>query len=243
MRAKRKIWTDGEMALLRERYPDTRTEELAAELGLTAGQVYNKAHALGLRKSPAFLTSEASGRITQDSHHGSRRTRFKKGQTPWNKGCKGLQIGGEATRFKKGTVPPNTRHDGAVSVRMSKGTPYVWERVAKGKWVMQHRLNWERAHGPLPRQAVLRCKDGDTCNTDPANWELIDRKGHMNRNSGAATLSDTYVAAIMTVRRPELREELLKHPEILELQRQNLLLRREIKRHEPRKKKKRKQIR
>ncbi len=44
------------------------------------------------------------------------KTRFTKGQTAWNKGTKGLQLGGEKGWFKKGVTPPTTLSTGTERV-------------------------------------------------------------------------------------------------------------------------------
>jgi hypothetical protein len=213
-------WTPEEDAFLREHYRTAAYYQIAEKLGRTRSSVTGRAFKLGLRRTP-----EERSHVARHNRGG-----FKKGHKSWNKGMKGLQIGGVETRFRKGNLPKNTLYDGATRVRQKNGeSPYVFERVSLGRWVLQHRLNWERAHGPIPKGHILRCKTADTLNTAPENWCLTDRKKHMEKNSGPLHLSQTYVAATMTVRQPELRKELLKHPELIDLQRCNMLLKREIK--------------
>lgn len=95
----REIWTAEQELVLLRLYPDMPNEVLAARLNKTLQQICSKAYRLGLKKSPEF-----SKKIRQD--WGSA-TRFKKGNTPWNCGMKGLPARGRSseTQFKKGQKP------------------------------------------------------------------------------------------------------------------------------------------
>lgn len=92
----RETWTAEQELVLLRLYPDMPNEVLAARLNKTLQQICSKAYRLGLKKSPEF-----SKKIRQD--WGSA-TRFKKGNTPWNCGMKGLPARGRSseTQFKKG---------------------------------------------------------------------------------------------------------------------------------------------
>lgn len=95
----RETWTAEQELVLLRLYPDMPNEVLAARLNKTLQQICSKAYRLGLKKSPEF-----SKKIRQD--WGSA-TRFKKGNTPWNCGMKGLPARGRSseTQFKKGQKP------------------------------------------------------------------------------------------------------------------------------------------
>ena len=110
--------------------------------------------------------------------------RFKKGYRPWNKGLKGLNMGGEKTWFKKGHEPHNTKYDGCIAVRHHKRTNerYKYIRVAKGKWVLYHRYIYEKEYGAIPKGYIIRFKDGDTMNCTLENLECISRRENMERN-------------------------------------------------------------
>lgn len=56
-------WSEQEVALLREHYPDRAGREIAELLGRSLFTVYAKAVSLGLGKSEAFNASAASGRL------------------------------------------------------------------------------------------------------------------------------------------------------------------------------------
>ncbi len=95
----RETWTAEQELVLLRLHPDMPNEVLAARLNKTLQQICSKAYRLGLKKSPEF-----SKKIRQD--WGSA-TRFKKGNTPWNCGMKGLPARGRSseTQFKKGQKP------------------------------------------------------------------------------------------------------------------------------------------
>lgn len=105
---------------------------------------------------------------------------FKKGQTPANKGKKmPFNANSARTQFKKGRLPHNTRgaghervdDDGYVWIVIDERNPHTG---APTRSVMKHRWLWEKMHGPIPDGMCLKCK-GDKRNTDPSNWELVDR--------------------------------------------------------------------
>jgi hypothetical protein len=112
---------------------------------------------------------------------------FEKGREPANKGMKcppgvgGRHPNAQATQFKKGTLPHTYRgaghervdsKDGYVVIIVDETNP--WSGAAT-RPVHKHRWLWEQKNGPIPEGFVLKCKDGDKTNCDPANWELIER--------------------------------------------------------------------
>ena len=116
-------------------------------------------------------------------------TRFKSGHTPWNKGMKGLDIGGHATWFKKG-------HRGGKAMYLYQ--PIGTERISKDgylqrkinddlplqrRWRLVHLLVWEAANGPAPPNHAVVFKDGNKQNIVLDNLELISRAELMRRNS------------------------------------------------------------
>jgi hypothetical protein len=111
-----------------------------------------------------------------------RNGRFHRGQKSWNKGKKiGLHPGSAATAFKKGNMsgaaakkykPVGTERvtaDGYIERKLHDGLP------PQSRWQTVHRINWEAVNGPVPDGHVLKCLDGDKSNTDPSNWECIQR--------------------------------------------------------------------
>ena len=184
----RRVWTDEESRTLVERYADTPTHLIAAQIGRALEQCYRKAHSLGLKKSPEFLSSEQSGRLTGNNR--STRTRFQAGAAPWNKGTNFVAGGRSAeTRFVKGE-----RRGVAVSLYQPIGA----ERISKEgylqrkvnddlpihrRWRAVHALVWEASHGPIPPGHAVVFRDGDKTNIALENLELVSRAELLSRNT------------------------------------------------------------
>lgn len=174
-------FTIREAEFIRENWQTLSDREIGECLGLNHIQVRNFRFRNGLR-----------GKTINKGQ-------FKKGLNPWNKGEKGFHPGGRSreTQFPKGNQPHNTLQDGAERIRQKKGeAPYRYRRIALGKWRLAHHLNWEAQNGPIPKGCVLRCKDGNTLNCEPSNWECITRSEHLSRNhnrkKAAASLQKVY---------------------------------------------------
>ncbi len=177
------IWTPNEITYLRRVYADTPTAEIAARLELTVLQVYSKVNSLGLRKSATFLTSPESGRLMRGSTVGAK-GRFLPGHATWNKGLKGLNLGGQETQFKKGQMPHTWKPIG--SERVVDG--YLQRKVTETgypprDWVPVHHIVWREAGRDIPTGHVLVFRDGNRRNFDLANLELISRTELMRRNT------------------------------------------------------------
>lgn len=181
----RHYWTPDELELLAQRYPDTLTRDVAEQLGLSVRSIYAKANSLGIRKTQAFFASPEAKRL--DGIKGGA-TRFGK-VPPWNKGMKGLQIGGKETQFKPG-------HRGGAA--LAKYKPIGTERISKdgylqrkvnddmplqGRWKAVHTILWEEANGPVPRGFALVFVNGDKRDIRLENLELISRRALMQRNT------------------------------------------------------------
>lgn len=226
MTTTRKKWTEKEIEFLKNNYSRMTTRQLAAELGRTKAAVMNMLKKKGIR-----LPVDEKQRRFEES-------KFKSGNTPWNRGIKGLRWS-PATEFKKGNVPPNTKFDGAVSIREKSKTKekYLYIREAKRKWVLLHRKLWEQHYGPIPKGFVIRFKDGNPLNCVLENMELINRRENLKRNVKApagVTLSDSFIAGRtfgVTGRkyRPEKIKFIELNKDIIDLKRKQLLLQRSIK--------------
>lgn len=172
IRAPRQEWTAAQLHTLRALYPDHSAESVAQAIGRSVASVYNKAFTLGLRKSPGFLSSQASGRIQSDKQHQAMvASRFKAGMTPWNKGVKGssgTHPNTRATQFKKGEMSGAAQHNYVPigSLRVSKDG-YLERKMTDDpsiyparRWVAVHRLVWQEAHGPIPKGRIVRFLPG-----------------------------------------------------------------------------------
>jgi len=101
--------------------------------------------------------------------------KYKKGQTPWNKGKKGF-MGPNKTSFKKGHKPHNWVPIG--SERVTKDG-YIEIKIHEGKfqknWRGKHILVWEKHNGPLPKGYAVIFGDGNNRNFDIDNLILVSR--------------------------------------------------------------------
>ena len=180
-RSKRRKWDNQSEIALREMYPNLDTSEIAEAMGRTTGSVLGKAYALGLRKSLEWMASMASGRGVS--------TRFQKGQQAWNKGLKGIHLGGQASQFK-----PGNRSGSALR----RYKPIGFERLCKDgylerkinddrpsykRWRAVHLLIWEEANGPLPSGHAVSFRDGNKQNLALENLQLVTRAELMARNT------------------------------------------------------------
>jgi hypothetical protein len=184
-------WTPAEDALLAERYPNEPTADIARDLHRDVTTVYRRASRLGLFKTEAYMSSPASCRLRRGDEVG-RDHRFKKGQTPHNKGKRrpGWAPGRMAeTQFKKG-------HRGGKAAQLYQ--PIGTERPYKGgytqrkvnddfplqrRWKFVHVIAWEEAHGPVPPGHCVAFKNRDKTDVRLDNLELISRAENMRRNS------------------------------------------------------------
>lgn len=160
-------WRNVDMVRFVELYPDLSDDKLAQYFDLTEPAVAGKAQKLGLRKNPERK------RIGQ----------FHNGHTPWNKGKKGVNIGGRETQYKKGMLPHNTKHDGCISIRNDKsGNKYKWIRLSLANWRMYHVYLWEQHYGPVPKGKIVVFVNKNTLDVRIGNLMLISRGEHMRRN-------------------------------------------------------------
>ena len=166
-------WTNEQEQLLSKLYPDTKTKELCKIFDCKAHNIYNKANKMGLRKSNSYLYAEVYT-ITPNVE-----SQFKKNHTPWNKGMKGLQMGGVETQFKKGSKPHNWKPDGSTRVDKDGFTMIK----VNGKYVLYHRHLWIQENGKVPEGYVVAFKDGDKSNITLDNLELITKQENMARNT------------------------------------------------------------
>lgn len=103
---------------------------------------------------------------------------FEKGDDP----TRGRFVKGNVSRsqFKKGHhLQPKSiscpgheyTREGYIMIRIEeadprRGTPY--------RFVLKHRLLWEKTNGPVPEGMILKCL-GEKANCEPTNWEVIPR--------------------------------------------------------------------
>lgn len=145
---------------------------------------------------------------------------FEKGHVPFNKGLKGLQMGGVETQFKKGHLPHNHQPVGTERVR----TPhpdrptkddYIDVKIAEpNKWRGKHLLIWEAHNGrPVPKGYAVIFGDGNNRNFEPNNLILVSRKqlAVLNKNKLIQSDADlTRTAVIIADITMKIRERKTK---------------------------------
>jgi hypothetical protein len=179
----RRFYSDTEIEYIMKHFPDQLTQDIADHLGRSYSSISQKARDLGLKKSEAFKRDPVkSGHINLLIE--GKKTRFKKGDDPWNKGIE-FEAGGRSveTRFQEGNLPHNTKHDGAITIRHQKGRKELWIRLELKKWTPLRLHIWRQANGPVPKGHVVIFKDGNTLNPQLENLECISREENMRRNT------------------------------------------------------------
>lgn len=189
-----------EVELITALYPHYPTAWLAQAMGIRETEIYRKANALGIKKTAAYLASPLSKRLHQGANIGGA-TRFKPAHRTWNKGMKGLNIGGQGTRFKPGHRPHTWRPIGSTTE--IDGYPYRKIQdtgCSRRDYVPVHHLVW-RMHGrTVPRGHALVFRDGNRRNPDINNLELITRAELMRRNTIHNLPADVKEVVLLTSR-------------------------------------------
>jgi hypothetical protein len=189
---KRAYWTTEQLDLLRTFYPNFNTENVAFMVGHSLSSTYQKARALGLKKSTELMASESARRMTQFDHP-AREHRFQKGLVPWNKGKKGVTGVDEscrATQFKPGSKPQTTLPIGSMKIDKD-GVLLLKVSDAPGRraqrWRAVHEVVWVRVNGPVPSKHIVVFKPGMRTNALEEitidKVECITRADNMRRNA------------------------------------------------------------
>lgn len=160
-------WTDDQLALLEELYPDHPARVVAAKIGRSPTSVYQMANKLGIQKSEAFQQSDLSGRVQRGRQDPRlRANQFKPGLTPWNKGVKGstgTHPNSVRTQFKKGSKTGAAQHNWVpIGTERITRDGYLERKVTddpniqpQRRWVGVHRLVWEAENGKVPAGHVV----------------------------------------------------------------------------------------
>ena len=167
--------------IIRQRFPHERTQGIADDLGLTYSQVANRAYSMGIKKTLEFKKSESSGR--HNLIEGGKKFRFKPGDIPFNKGKEmptEVYEKCQPTMFKKGDRPSNWKPDGTIIERSDK---YLYYKVKDSHWILYHHKIWRDAHGEIPKNSIIRFKDGNQMNCVIENLQLISLVQNMKMNT------------------------------------------------------------
>lgn len=174
-------WTEDEIRVIQEMYPDHFASEIAKVLGRSESMIYNQARKLGLKASKEKIVRAA--KLTA-MHPNSIAARFKKGHVSHNKGKKMdaetyAKISG--TMFKEGHIPANHKPVGSERLNVDG---YVEVKIAEpNKWRGKHRVIWEKAHGEVPEGYSVSFKNGNRQDFSLDNLVLVSRSDLMHQNS------------------------------------------------------------
>lgn len=117
---------------------------------------------------------------------------------------------------------------GEIRIWMTeRGVPNKFIKRPHG-WIPYGRYLYQQTFGAIPRGMIVTTRDGNPLHITPENLELLKR-------SDVGTIlrrSDRYAAAMMSFKDPQLRKELLLHPEILRAKKLQFQLLKEIQSHE-----------
>ena len=117
--------------------------------------------------------------------------------------------------------------EGEIRVWGHGGRIYKYIKI-NGKFVFLSRHLWEQKHGPIPSDKILSCKTDDRLNCDPENWELISRDKAIAARIGRDELTDKYILDKLAHMAPELKAAFREIPELIELKRSQIKLKRTI---------------
>lgn len=229
-------YTPEQVARIKELYPNTSNKEIVAELGISIRALYNLAFSNGLKKDADFLLAQNRELVKKLAESGVA-YRYKKGQSPPNKGRKQTEyMSAEniaktaATRFKKGHSPHN--HCEVGTYRTTKEGYLECKTAEPSTWQLAHRMLWELHNGAIPSGMIVIFIDGDKTNLKIENLQLISMKENIQRNShhAAADLTDEYIAIKIAKKDTDLKNHLIstQHP-IIATKRAAMQLNRRIK--------------
>lgn len=182
-----KIWEEKDIEYLRENYSNTAILELAKYFNCSVKRVSNKAWKLGLKKDKDFLI-EMFRKNVDDPNHSSRKYRFKKGHTPFNKGKRQVDFMTQeaiertkGTRFNKGQKAWNRKPVGYE--RITKDN-YIEVKVAEPNvFKLKHRVLWEKHNGTIPKGHNVQFKDGNRQNISIDNLYLISKSEQLKKQN------------------------------------------------------------
>jgi len=218
-------WTPEMEEKVRELFKTKTRTEIAAIMNLTEQQVHNRCHHLGLK-----LSEEERAR---------RNRKFLSKGWGWNKGLKGLK-NNSSTKFKKGQPSHNHKTKGTIIKLTDKRTGRAYLKIKieePNKWIELHRYLWIRRHGEIPKGMMIVFKNGNSLDCRLGNLKMISMGDNVRRNANrelikqhSKNLSDNYVAGMLWrgITRKERRELIKQYPELVDLKRNQLLLRRQI---------------
>lgn len=157
-----KKYTDEEREFIQNNYKGISTRELTERFNLAFGEKITEAQMKGYKGRYKLWSGVCN--------------RFQKGHVPNNKGKKmsrEMYEKAHPTMFKKGNVPVNYRPVGSERVNVDG---YIEIKVADpNKWLLKHRVVYEREIGEIPKDSAVFFLDGDKQNCELSNLKLVKR--------------------------------------------------------------------
>lgn len=196
-------WSDAEKQYLIDNWQTLTRSEIATALGRTPSAIKSMGEKeMGLKKTPAAVAAIMKR----------------------NRNC---------TQFKNGNMPYNTIYGDelVIRVRKNKNNPaYKWIRIGFRQWKQYHIWLWEQTKGPVPEGHLVTFINGNQMDVRLDNLEISTRAEHVIKHSASVNLTDKFVVNTIARADKELKDELLKYPELIELKRTQIQLNRSINR-------------
>ena len=177
----RRMFTEEEIEFIKATFPGRTRNELADLFAKRFGDGASMEQVSRAAYSRGITNGWAGNRFPNNAC-------FKKGHKAWNKGKKGITVGGKETQFKKGQKPWSHRPVGSERIQQDG---YVYVKVAEPKdWRPKHRVVWEAAHGPIPEGHVIVFADMNRTNCNLDNLLLVSREKLAVMNKRGLVLPD-----------------------------------------------------
>lgn len=228
------LWTEDRLSFLIAHYSDMGNQDLARAMGLTVRQVECKGSKLKLRKSHECKASVSGITIwTEDMLAYLQNNFYKYANTELAKHlkltltvvrnkCKELGLKKMEMEYwtAEQTAYLIAHYENTGDVELAEYFQVTWPK--KKRWTAKH-IEKKRLYLKLKRtpEQGLAIKQ--------ANAAPGGRSFTIGQNTASKNLPDGYVANCIAWRNPELKVELLKYPQLLEVKRQQLLLSKAIK--------------
>lgn len=249
-------WTTEMDQFLIENHPHMNNRELAEALHLTLTVTRTRCYSMGLyRMRLEYWNGEQTCFLKANYHKigdaelsdiFNEKWKKEKGWTKKHIEKKRRYLNLKRTEAEKIAIYHRNKKNGrwaicpvkAWKVRgiSEEGTIRIWKlngyhakfRKTGGKWIKLAHYNWIEARGGMPKNLNIIHKDRDTMNCDISNLEAISDVALAIRNNASITLSDKYIAGILTRNNKALRKAVLAERNLIELKRQSLILNRKI---------------
>lgn len=181
---KRRLYTPEEDEFIRSHYLFFTLEQIGNLMGRSMRSVWCRMRILNIQL-PEEIRIERRNKGLQNGWKNGISTRFKKGNTPWCKGTKGV-CKANGNSFQKGHKPHNTKQDRDISLRRMDGKAnrkYYWIRISEKNWELLHRFLWKKYYGEIPEGFNVQFKDNNSLNCVIENLELVSKPQNMDNNN------------------------------------------------------------